>query len=156
MFICVITYVHTADTKEQLDEEYVIKPELLIEEEYSKSELMKIEFEMFGFYLQNHPVTKFRREGACRLNNVYQYFDNYVMVIGLVENLKEISTKNKELMAFLTISDEYGKLSVVLFPNVYKEFSNLNIGNICKIFGKIEKRMNNYQMIVKSLEILFY
>ena len=145
-----------ANLIKDLDEEYVIKPELLIEEEYSKSELMKIEFEMFGFYLQNHPVTKFRREGACRLNNVYQYFDNYVMVIGLVENLKEISTKNKELMAFLTISDEYGKLSVVLFPNVYKEFSNLNIGNICKIFGKIEKRMNNYQMIVKSLEILFY
>ena len=143
-----------ADLVKDLDESFVIKPEIKIEKEYDKSELMKNEFELFGFYLQNHPVTKYRREEMCLLNNVQKYFDKYITIIGLVENIKEIKTKNKELMVFLTISDEYSKLTVILFPKTYEQFNNIKTGNVYKIFGKIEKRMNNYQMIASRIEIL--
>lgn len=143
-----------ADLIKDLDASYVIKPEIKIEQEYEKSELMKNEFELFGFYLQNHPVTKYRRDGACLLNNIQKYFDKYITIIGLVENIKEIKTKNKEMMSFLTISDEYNKITVILFPKVYEQFKNIKSGNVYKIFGKIERRMNNYQMIASRIELL--
>ena len=137
-----------------LDKSFVIKPEIKIEQEYDKGELMKIEFELFGFYLQNHPVTKYKRNETCLLNNVQKYFDKYITIIGLVENIKEIKTKNKEMMSFLTVSDEYNKITVILFPKVYKQFKNIESGNVYKIFGKIERRMNNYQMIASRIELL--
>lgn len=137
-----------------LDKSFVIKPEIKIEQEYDKGELMKIEFELFGFYLQNHPVTKYKRNETCLLNNVQKYFDKYITIIGLVENIKEIKTKNKEMMSFLTVSDEYNKITVILFPRVYEQFKNIESGNVYKIFGKIERRMNNYQMIASRIELL--
>ena len=143
-----------SDLVKDLDEIFVMKPEIKIYTEYDKSELMKNEFELFGFYLQNHPVTKYRRDTSCLLNNVQRYFDKYITIIGLVENIKEVKTKNNEMMAFLTLSDEYNKLSVVLFPKIYKEINNITVGNIYKIFGKIERRMNNYQMIASRIELL--
>ena len=143
-----------SDLVKDLDEIFVMKPEIKTYTEYDKSELMKNEFELFGFYLQNHPVTKYRRDTSCLLNNVQRYFDKYITIIGLVENIKEVKTKNNEMMAFLTLSDEYNKLSVVLFPKIYKEINNITVGNIYKIFGKIERRMNNYQMIASRIELL--
>jgi len=143
-----------AELTKDLDESFVIKPEIKIEQDYSKNELMKNEYELFGFYLQNHPITKYRRDGVCLLNDVQKYFDKYITIIGLVENIKEIKTKNKEMMSFLTISDEYSKLSVILFPRVYEQFKNIESGNVYKIFGKIERRMNNYQMIASRIELL--
>lgn len=143
-----------AELTKDLDESFVIKPEIKIEQDYSKNELMKNEYELFGFYLQNHPITKYRRDGVCLLNDVQKYFDKYITIIGLVENIKEIKTKNKEMMSFLTVSDEYNKITVILFPKVYKQFKNIESGNVYKIFGKIERRMNNYQMIASRIELL--
>ena len=58
------------------------------------------------------------------------------------------------MMSFLTVSDEYNKITVILFPRVYEQFKNIESGNVYKIFGKIERRINNYQMIASRIELL--
>ena len=143
-----------AELVKDLDETLVMKPEIAVYKEYSNQELMKHEFELYGFYLKNHPVTKYKREGLCRLDNVKAYFDKHITVIGLIENIKEIKTKNNKMMAFILISDEYSKLSVVVFPTTYENFNTQKIGDIIKVSGKIERRMNNFQMIANQIEIL--
>ena len=143
-----------AELVKDLDETLVMKPEIAVYKEYSNQELMKHEFELYGFYLKNHPVTKYKREGLCRLDDVKAYFDKHITVIGLIENIKEIKTKNNKMMAFILISDEYSKLSVVVFPTTYENFNTQKIGDIIKVSGKIERRMNNFQMIANQIEIL--
>ena len=143
-----------AELIKDLDETLVMKPEMVIYKEYDNQELMKFEFELYGFYLKNHPVTKYRRDGLSRLDNVKTYFNKHITVIGLIENIKEIKTRNGKMMSFILISDEYNKLTVVVFPNIYEISHTYKIGDIIKISGKIERRINNFQMIATQIEIL--
>ena len=54
-------------------------------------------------------------------------------------------------MAFVKASDEYKQIDLTLFPKVYAENKNLEIKNIVKIYGKVEKRFDNYQIIVSRI-----
>ena len=67
---------------------------------------------------------------------------------------KEITTKKNDIMSFITASDEYGQVSLTLFPNTYKTYNNIKKRDIIKINGKVEKRYDQYQIIVNNLNIL--
>ena len=57
-------------------------------------------------------------------------------------------------MAFITASDETGRVEFILFPNVYTTYADLSRGDIIKIDGKIEKRLRDLQIIVNHIKIL--
>ena len=56
-------------------------------------------------------------------------------------------------MAFVTGTDEYGQLSLTLFPKQYKEYKKIKEYDIINIRGKVEKRYDTYQIIVNNLNI---
>ena len=136
----------------QIDETLVEKPEIVETKEYEESELLKQEYNLFGFYLKNHPVTKYKRDNMCSLNNISKYFDKIINVIVMIDSLKETTTKKKEKMAFLTVSDEYDKITVVIFPLVYNTIFGIKKGDIIKIIGKVEKRMSSYQLVANRID----
>lgn len=141
-----------ANLCKDLDESLVLKPEIIIEREYNDDIIMKYEFDLFGFYLKNHPVTKYKRNNTCLLKDIKNYFDKNITIICLVENIKETNTKNGEKMAFITISDEYSKETLVVFPKLYKDLNyDINKGDILKVICKVEKRMSNYELIGSSI-----
>ena len=88
------------------------------------------------------------------LSEIENYFDRTITVITYIDKIKEVGTKNKDNMCFVTGSDEITTLDIVLFPKVYKKYQNIKVGNIIKITGKIEKRFDKYQLIANVLEIL--
>lgn len=137
-----------------LDKSLVLIPEIEEIEDFNDSEILEREYNSLGFYISNHPVINYKRENMCTLKEIEKYFDKNVSSIVLIENIKSILTKNKEKMAFITASDEYRKIECVLFPRVYSRFMDIKKGNIVKLNGKIEKRLNVYQIIVNDLEIL--
>lgn len=137
-----------------IDESLVLKPEILYYDEYSNDEIMNKEYEIFGFYVNNHPVTKYKRDNTCLLKDIDKYFDKTINTVVMVDNIKEISTKNKEKMAFYTVSDEYGKISLILFPKIYEKYLFIKKGDIIKVLGKVEKRMSDLQIIVNTIEKL--
>ena len=57
-------------------------------------------------------------------------------------------------MLFITGSDELSNIDIVLFPKTYSKFDAFKIGNIIKIFGKVEKRFDKYQIVANTIEIL--
>lgn len=136
----------------QIDESLVEKPEIIEKTEYTENELIKHEYELFGFYLKNHPVTKYKRDNMCTLKNISKYFDKIINVIVMIDTLKEATTKKKEKMAFLTVSDEHDKITVVIFPLVYKTIFGIKKGDIIKIIGRVEKRMSSYQLVANRID----
>lgn len=144
--------VSYAELCKSIDESLVLKPELVEYQEYTKSELINIQYDLYGFYVKDHPVSKYKRDNTCLLNNVSKYFDKYINVIAIVDNIKEVVTKNNEKMAFLTISDEYGKISLVLFPKLYIINNDIKKGDILKIYGKVEKRLSDLQLVGTKVE----
>ena len=137
---------------ESLDKSLVEIPEIIIYPELSENELLKKEYELFGFYLKNHPVTKYKRTNTCLLKDIKLYFDKVINTLVMIDVIKEVTTKNNEKMAFITASDEYSKISVVAFPNTYKTSFGIKKGDIIKVTGKVERRINDYQIIANKIE----
>ena len=55
-------------------------------------------------------------------------------------------------MAFLTGSDESQKIDFVIFSNEYRTLPMIKKGDMLLIRGKVEKRFDKYQIIVKMLK----
>lgn len=127
-----------------------LKPELVIYPEYSKQELLDREMQVFGTYLSSHPVLEYRKDiEAILLKNLSNYFNQKIKAIIYVEKVKKVTTKKEETMLFVTGSDETSLADFVLFPNTYMD--NIQAGDIYSVDGKVEKRFDKYQVIVKQM-----
>ena len=147
--------INYAEVKYQVGESYSILPEIVNYEEYDDNYLLESEKELIGFYLTNHPVTKYKRDNSINTQNINNYFDKNIHIVLLLENIKEIKTKNGEPMAFLKLSDEYGNIDGVIFPSYYKNiYDKLKKLQVVDLFCKVEKRFNEYQLVVNNIEVL--
>ena len=131
-------------------------PEPVIEvyEEYTLDELLNIQYNTFGFYISNHPVTKYRENSDITTQNVKNYYDKFIGLTLQISRIKEITTKKNDVMAFITGKDEYGEISLTMFPNEYKTCPKIKNYDIIKVTGKVEKRYDTYQVIINDLKVL--
>ncbi len=145
-----------AELTKDLDPSLVIKPEIDEFNEFLKEDLLEQEKNIFGFYLINHPTTSYYAQNqlCSGLNNLKQFFNKEITTIILVEKVKVIQTKKGDKMAFITGSDETNMVDFTLFPKVYEKYSNLSRGDILKVKGIVEKRYDEWQIIVNDLEKL--
>lgn len=145
----VINYAELSKNVGLIDVE---KPLIDVYEEYSGDELVKIELDVFGFYLSYHPVSKYNNKNNSL--SIPKLFDHNINIVLLIEHIKEITTKKNDVMAFVRANDEYGTVDLILFPTVYKKYNNINVGDIIDVYGKVERRNDKYQIVVSSINIL--
>ena len=145
--------INYAELCNDLDSSLIEKPEFEIFDEYTKDELITIENDTFGFYLSTHPVQS-KRQNDMDTRKIKDYFDKVINIYLLIDKKREIVTKKNEKMLFITASDEYSEIELVVFPKVYEQFYNISRGDIFKVTAKVEKRGSTYQLIVKMLEKL--
>ncbi len=140
-----------------LEEQMLEKPEIKI---YNNDvdDILKHEKEIFGFYLTNHKTEKYKLQyrQIIDIKDIFKYFNKDVNVIVEIDKLKKIQTKNNETMLFITGTDNTSSISIIIFPKKYNEISNLNLEktNIILINGKVEKRFNEYQIILNKMKKL--
>ncbi|MBQ8193470.1 MAG: DNA polymerase III subunit alpha, partial [Bacilli bacterium] len=145
-----------AELTKDLDPSLVMKPELEVKEEYSDSYLLEKEKEIFGFYLSSHPTTMYKKDNpyCIPLNTVEKNYNKQIDTLILVEKIKVINTKKGDKMAFITGSDETGSREFTLFPNRFKEYPDIEAGTLLKVRGNVEKRLNEYQIIIDKIKRL--
>lgn len=132
----------------ELDKTLINKPIIETFPEYDKTLLMQKEYELYGFYISNHPSSKY----ICpKSKDLPKYFDKFIEVTVLIENIKSIKTKKGDNMAFLDLSDDTGKISCTVFPKKTSYLNELKIGDIVKIKGQVQKRLDKYQIILENL-----
>ena len=139
-----------------LDESLVVKPEIVFQQEFDQKDILLKEKEVYGIYLSNHPTTMYKKNNpyAIPINEVENHFDKQVDTLLLVDKIKLVNTKKGDKMAFITGSDESGQIEYILFPKVLNKVPNIDKGNILKIRGRVEKRLNRYQIIVDRVKNL--
>ena len=145
-----------AELTKDIDPSLVMKPELEIQPEYSKSTILEYEKEVFGFYLSSHPTTMYRKQNpyCIPLNTVENYFDKKIDTLILVEKVKTINTKKGDKMAFVTGSDETASFEFTLFPSVLKTYPDISRGDLLKIRGQVQRRLDEYQIVVERIKKL--
>ena len=132
-----------------LDSSLINKPDFNRTEEFDKQILMNKELELYGFYVSNHPASKY----LCpKSNELALNFNKYVEIYGLVESIKIIKTKNGDSMAFINLSDEAGIFETTIFPKRIDYVNYLKSGDLVKIYGQVQKRFDKYQIILEKLE----
>ncbi|MBE6157459.1 MAG: DNA polymerase III subunit alpha [Firmicutes bacterium] len=145
-----------AELTKDIDPSLVMKPDLINQQDYEDSYLLEKEKEVYGFYLSHHPTTAYLKDNkyAIPLNTVEKYFSKKVDTLILVDKIKVINTKKGDKMAFITGSDETATCEYTLFPKVFNSYSNLERGDLLKVRGTVEKRLNTYQIIVEKIKYL--
>ena len=145
-----------AELTKDIDPSLVMKPDIEYKEEYPNTYLLEKEKEVFGFYLSEHPTTFYKKEypHTISLNEIGNYLQKQIDTLILVEKVKEITTKKGDKMAFVTGSDETGSKELTIFPKTYNQYSNIEKGNLLLVRGKVEKRLNELQIIVDKIKFL--
>ena len=136
-----------------LDESLVMKPNMEVVDEYSEVELMNKELSVFGYYVTNHPSSKYQK-GIMKLNKIKDYFDKYVDIVVIVGNIRKISTKKGEEMGFFSGSDETDISDFVIFPRNNKYLYEIKKDDLIKVRGQVTKRIDKYQIVVSSIEVI--
>ena len=144
--------INYAELCSDLEESLVLKPEIKEYDEYSKEELTKHEIELYGFYISNHPTSKYITDKSITTKMLEKYFDSNVTMTLYFERKNEIDTKNKEKMMFITASDQYETVELVMFPKIYTKYFNISIPGVYKIKGKVEKRFSKFQVVLYEIE----
>lgn len=146
--------INYANLIKEINKEFVDEPILDEKEEYSNDIILEHELEVYGFYFGNHPALKYKNNNYIDLKNIKNYLNRNIDVVGLIEKVKVIETKNHEEMCFLSISDEEENADITIFPKTYSLIGTLNKNEIVQINGKVERRYDKYQIIANKIDIL--
>ncbi len=110
----------------------VLKPQLTLakpEGPVDTHEQLIWERELLGLYLSRHPLEAFETfllEQTIPLNDLKPEHDNKAVTIGgAIQDVREITTKNGQKMAFVKLADQFGELELILFPGAYQQTTGL-------------------------------
>ena len=136
-----------------LDESLVMKPNYEESEEYSDTELMSRELSTFGYYVTNHPSSKYQ-DGIMKIQDIKKYFDKYVDTVVIIGSIRKIKTKKAEDMGFMSGSDETGTADFIIFPKNNKFLTQFRKDDFVKIRGQVTRRNDKYQIVVSNIELI--
>ena len=144
------TLLNYADLITDLDESLVSKPEIIEVEDSPQEVEMKIEKDLFGFYISSHPSSKY--PNLFKLVDIKDNFNKKIKGVYLVERINMIKTKKDEDMCFLTLSDETSKGDFVLFPKNINQLVDIKQNDVVEVEGIVERRLDKYQININRIE----
>ncbi|MBS3765568.1 DNA polymerase III subunit alpha [Candidatus Bipolaricaulota bacterium] len=124
---------------------------------FPRAERLRMEKEFLGVYISGDPLEEHRFEidsfSCCKLDDLDGIDRNgSTWLAGRINDMNQISTRNGDPMAFLTISDGYGEQELVAFPNVFEESSSLLVAdNILLVKAKVDERDGEQQLIAQEV-----
>jgi DNA polymerase-3 subunit alpha len=112
----------------------------------SGEEKLRLEKELLGLYLSDHPLRRISAElarlsdtQAVEVTSTLQ--DTEVRVAGLVREVRRVVTRKGQIMAYATLEDLTGSVDVVLFPRVFEQTRLLfEPDKVLVVQGKVDAR----------------
>ena len=123
-------------------------PKLTLEtavEPHTAREQLLWERELLGLYLSQHPLEAFEdflKEQAVPLIQITPDHDTKaVTVAGAINEVREITTKKGQKMAFIKIADMTGETELILFPNAYQQTTGIwERDHVVLVQGKVNTK----------------
>lgn len=130
---------------------------LLPATEASIEERLSWEKELLGLYISGHPLNKFKSAFAkfkMDLKTAKTLSDRSpVIVVGMIEEIKNIMTKNGQPMMFVRIIDFDDSMEIVVFPDATETYGHLFLEeNAVKIKGTVSHRNGSVSVICNKIK----
>jgi DNA polymerase III subunit alpha len=125
--------------------------------EFDKNELLKLEKEVLGLYVSDHPLSairdQLRRKTDTAMTELAARRDGDVVVVGgIVSALRQTTTKRGEPMVFLTLDDVVGSVETVVFNSVYASSrEHLLTDRVLVVKGRVDHKEGETKLI--ALEV---
>jgi DNA polymerase-3 subunit alpha len=125
--------------------------------EFDKNELLKLEKEVLGLYVSDHPLSairdQLRRKTDTAMTELGARRDGDVVVVaGIVSALRQLTTKRGEPMVFLTLDDVVGSVETVVFNSVYASSrEHLTTDRVLVVKGRVDHKEGETKLI--ALEV---
>lgn len=124
---------------------------------FSQKEKLEQEKETLGLYVSGHPLDELRPyflssqfTPVIQLGEMKE--DKTIKIIGMIKELKIISTKKGQPMAFLELEDPTGKVEVVVFPGPFATYSHLlKKEKLLMITGRINHQEHGTKVVAQIL-----
>jgi DNA polymerase-3 subunit alpha len=109
-------------------------------------EKLRLEKELLGLYLSDHPLRRISAElarlsdtQAVEVTSTLQ--DTEVRVAGLVREVRRVVTRKGQIMAYATLEDLTGAVDIVLFPRTFEQVRTLfEPDKVLVVQGKVDAR----------------
>ena len=128
--------------------------------EFDHGELLAFEKETLGFYITGHPLSRFKNAlpvvTDAHSGNLSGRRDREaVTVAGIVSQLREATTKKKEVMAYVTLEDLHGSINAIFFPSAYRSAYELLHGDQpLLVKGSLDLGEESVKLIVQEVASL--
>ncbi|BDV02569.1 MAG: DNA-directed DNA polymerase [Candidatus Hepatoplasma vulgare] len=126
--------------------------------EYPKGNYSEFEIDAYGFSLQESTFEKYKnfvKENFSFYSSINEITDEQnkdYIIAGELISLRTQNTKWNKEMAFATLNDGTGKITITFWPGAFSKFKeNIIVGNIYVIEGKLDLKINK-TIIVKDLK----
>ncbi|MEG4487627.1 helix-hairpin-helix domain-containing protein [Microcoleus sp. D2_18a_B4] len=133
---------------------YESAPKSKLVPDYDKQEKLRLEKELLGFYVSEHPLKFLMQVNPDPdVVTLEQLADKKgkVSVIVMLSAIKMVVTKKGDAMAILQLEDLTAQIKAVVFPKAYEQVKPYIVENaILLISGKIEKDGEEIQIIVDT------
>jgi len=129
-------------------------------ESATAKEKLAWEKELLGLYVSGHPLEQFKDKLANQKNTIKNIKENskeneIVVVGGLIENMRDILTKNGDKMFFIKFVDLTDEIELVVFPRTLQEFSNIFVPDECiAVKARVSLRNGEKSLIAEKAKKL--
>ena len=128
--------------------------------EWDRDDILSYEKEMLGFYITGHPLLKYQDTIKLVVDTYSTNINNksdgsIVSVAGVAISVREVMTKKKETMAYITLDDMKGLISVIVFPDLYSSaLFTINSDDPIFLKGKIDAGDEDCKIIASEISSL--
>ena len=132
-------------------------PVTVSDQEWETRERLDFEKDALGLYLSGHPLQDYRdllsKHATCRTDDLEKISDGTEVILGgLIQSLRKITTAKREMMAFVTLEDFRGTADCVVFPRVYEKCrEKLVADRMLVLKGKVQIRNEKPNVLVQEL-----
>ena len=123
-------------------------------QDYSLIEKLRLEKQLLGFYLSDHPLKHLSKPAKLispiSIVNLEEFSERRkVSLVGMIPEIKIITTRKGDRMAILKLEDLSGSCEAIVFPKTYLRLSEFLLTDTrLLIWGTVDKRNDNTQLII--------
>jgi DNA polymerase-3 subunit alpha len=128
--------------------------------DYPPTEKLRLEKELVGFYLSDHPLKQLTRPlqllSPLGLGSLEEQSDKArVSVVAMVSALRPVTTRKGDRMAVLQLEDLSGSCEAVVFPKTYARLADhLMVDARLLVWASVDRRDEQVQLIVDDCRVI--
>ena len=123
-------------------------------DDYSLIEKLRLEKQLLGFYLSDHPLKHLSKPAKLvspiSISQLEDIKDRKkVSLVAMIPELKQITTKKGDRMAIVQLEDLSGSCEAVVFPKTYLRLSEFLLTDTrLLVWGVIDRKSDKTQLII--------